>query len=224
MIRNLKPSLTCLLILVLAACTSKSQDSSHKISSESKSINDSTHKVVPINKGKDTPNKINPEAIALNDSAVKLMLNQPDSALVLLDKALKIDSNYFIAYQNKVTIYVQRNNFDAAIKILKKLQPTQPKNPELAFYLGFLLEKIGNSEEANKYYQKAISLNKAKLDKMSPGDPLYQNTQINYSGNLIYAHRVAEGRKIIEEILKKEPNNLAAKGLMQKIQSLKSEK
>jgi Flp pilus assembly protein TadD len=220
---NLKPALMCFLILILAACSSKSQDSDHKTSSELRTINDSATKASSANK-KNLLNKINPEARALNDSAANLMTSQSDSALVLLDKALKIDSNYVIAYQNKVTIYVQKNNFDAAIKILRKLEITQPTNPELAFYLGFLLERTKHTEEANKYYQKAITLNKAKLDKTNPADSLYQNTQLNYSGNLIYAHRVAEGRKIVEEVLKKDPNNLAAKRLMEKIRSLNSEK
>ena len=48
---------------------------------------------------------VNPKAKQLNDSAVQAAMNNENysGAIVLLNEAIKLDSNYYRAYSNKLT-------------------------------------------------------------------------------------------------------------------------
>ena len=157
----------------------------------------------------------NPRAVALNDSAVALMMKfRPsalDSAHDLLNKAISVDTNYFTAYANKVSVYCRQKNFSKAVETAKHLERIQPRNPEGIFTLGFLLERSGDTEKALEKYNKAVALNAEKLENLDSSDKQYISIQTNYALHLILARQEENGKKQLDEILKKDPNNLAAR-------------
>lgn len=165
-------------------------------------------------------NRPSATAIKLNDSAAAFMMRLKqgnrqqgnlDSALILLDKAIAIDQDYFIAYSNKVAVYCRQGNFSKAAETAKQLERIQPQNPEAIFELGFLLEKTGKVKEAREKYQKALSLNKKKLKELDSQNKQYLSIQINYALNLIFSNKEDEGKRELNDVLKKDPNNLPAK-------------
>ncbi|MBB6502624.1 hypothetical protein [Pedobacter cryoconitis] len=164
-------------------------------------------------------NKPKPEAIALNNRASRLNAmhlpgsKQVDTALILLDSALKIDNHYAIAYSNMTSIYVERKNYPMAIRTMRKFEVVEPTNPELLFYLGIMLEKTGELKKSREKFIKAEALNKLRLNKMNVNDKHYEDTLINYAGDLIFLNRSAEAEKILTKILTKNPKQMAALAL-----------
>src|SRR5688500_18651316 len=82
-------------------------------------------------------------AIKLNNKAVDLIHLDPDSALTLLDSAIMVDSQYVMAYNNKVTIHCQKGEYQIAIETIKKKLLLDPKQAESVLLLGMLYEKTG---------------------------------------------------------------------------------
>ena len=72
------------------------------------------------------------KATELNNRAVNMILDNPDSALILLDQATDIDSNYHVAYGNKVSVYLSQKDFENAIKSAEKGLIAKPDLAELA--------------------------------------------------------------------------------------------
>lgn len=161
-------------------------------------------------------NKPKPEAIVLNNKASHLMekylpgSNQVDTALTLLAKALKIDNHFGSAYNNMTNIYMKRKNYPMAIRTMRRFEMVEPKNPELKFFLGVVLEKNGELKKSREKLMEAEALNKLKLNKMSINDKLYEGTLINYAGDLILLNRNTEAEKILTKILTKNPKQVAA--------------
>src|SRR5262245_4316237 len=80
-------------------------------------------------------------AIELNERAVKLFQERKtDSALILLDKAIQIDSNHFYAYGNKCGYLWQLNRNEEALETARQF-----KNPSGGTYswLGLAYEHAG---------------------------------------------------------------------------------
>ena len=74
---------------------------------------------------------IDPLAISYNDQAVKqIQAGHLDSALVLIDKALSIDSCYIIGLANKVGIYMGSYDYKNALIIADKALQIDPNYAE----------------------------------------------------------------------------------------------
>ena len=62
---------------------------------------------------------INPEARLLNDSAIAIIKSSKNEdyqkAILLLDQAIAIDSNYVRAYQNKLSFETKLEQYDKAL-------------------------------------------------------------------------------------------------------------
>src|SRR5690242_4180186 len=72
-------------------------------------------------------------AIELNNLAAQLFQEgKTDSALILLERAIQIDSNYFIAYSNKCNFLWQLNRNEEALRTAK--QATQLKEAMISSY------------------------------------------------------------------------------------------
>ena len=125
-----------------------------------------------------TANKIeyNRKAISLNDEAMSLIafsmppLTYKDSsllhdALILLDKAIIIDSLYQLAYANKAMVleYLGRN--EDAINALTVIVKLRPDYAEGFTYLGYKYEKLGNMDSANISYRSAISAYSRRIER-----------------------------------------------------------
>jgi hypothetical protein len=83
--------------------------------------------------------KPHPESVLLNNQATEIMDDNPDSALVLLNKASQIDSNYYLPYYHKVMILFEKQDFKKALQTQKSAMRTNPELAEGIFLLGVFM-------------------------------------------------------------------------------------
>ncbi len=115
-------------------------------------------------------NVIAKQCVALNDSAVSLLnkyyfegTNQAelDVILDLLNQAIACDTNYFLAYNNKVTVLNLKGEYQKVVNLLDKMLEFSNNDPQLIFLKGIAYEKL-NAYNAAKttYVQAAVEYEK----------------------------------------------------------------
>lgn len=109
--------------------------------------------------GKKENPEYNPRAIELNKKG-QLLIQQykRDSALILFDQATAVDSTYYLAYSNKIGIYLARKEFDKALLASEEVVKKKTDSAEGWFMAGLLNEHQGNNEKALAYYMKSIEI------------------------------------------------------------------
>lgn len=145
---------------------------------------------------------------SLNDSAILILNNfymDNDSlklyrSLALLDSAIGCDSNYFIAYSNKLSILNELKLYNQSIEVINKLLfISKGKRPEIIMFKAQAYKEMGNMELSNKYFEFAEN----KFDSLLALNPHDINI-INYKLYLdCYRYGKIHARK---EILKYFPN------------------
>ncbi len=111
--------------------------------------------------------RYNPKAVELNNIAMESIkytispINSKDTlilikAIEMLDKAIKIDSLYNLAYANKVMVLKRLNKEKEALHVLSVITKLRPDYAEGFSMLGFTYEKLGNIDSANIKYKSAI--------------------------------------------------------------------
>src|SRR5204863_9405110 len=134
----------CFLLLTLVACVEK---------------NSTTKKYI-----------VNPKAKQLNDSAIAMTRYMKDEdskkAILLLDQAIKIDSNYFTAYWNKLAIQSDIKQYDKAIETGKQILKLN-KSPYYYLLIATFYYRLGDTTSANNYFKKTSALCDTVLDTMS---------------------------------------------------------
>jgi tetratricopeptide (TPR) repeat protein len=96
-------------------------------------------------------------AIELNNRAAQMFQKgKSDSALILLDMAIQIDSNYFIAYSNKCTFLWQLNRNEEALRTAKQAIQIREVTGSVYFLEGLGYERVGHLDSARSSYLKAI--------------------------------------------------------------------
>ncbi len=104
-------------------------------------------------------NAYKPEATALNDKAFELIKkSQLDDALLLYDQAIKTDETYYLPHLNKAEIYLDRNEYDAALYELEMAVQKKSNLAEALFLAGILYEKKGKIEKAAALYGECIRI------------------------------------------------------------------
>ena len=104
---------------------------------------------------------IDNKAIELNNKAVRAISENFDSldyALKLLGESIHVDSNYYVAYQNKVNYEKDLERYDFGIGTIRAFIRRFPDNPSSYLMLGLRQEKKGNLDEAKISYRKALDL------------------------------------------------------------------
>jgi tetratricopeptide (TPR) repeat protein len=106
---------------------------------------------------------VSKECITLNDLAARKISSYYiarqndllDSAILILEKATKCDSSYFLAHSNLATALSLKGDYQAAIKVVNKLLQLTKNDPEIVFYKGILYEKQNKKELALNEYALA---------------------------------------------------------------------
>ena len=147
--------------------------------------------------------KINQQAKKLNDSAVYLAINSKDysTAISLLDKATNIDSNYFIAYNNKFSFLgLQKpSNTDKILETLIRLNKIRPEFPDFYLYISIIYIKRNDTGASQKYLVDAISHYDKYLDTMHKTNAAYELLLINKAFSLILLGKEAKGHDILKQ-------------------------
>ena len=69
--------------------------------------------------------------------------------------------------------------------------------------LGFILVSKGDYRNGETYYQKALALN-----------PDYEQALMNQAGIYLQRNEIAKAKGLLQKVLKKNPNNEQAKGIL----------
>jgi tetratricopeptide (TPR) repeat protein len=85
-------------------------------------------------------------------------LNQPDSALISLNKAIELDVNYLPAYFYAGSFCLQESEYDLALKYINLVLRLDPKNPTALFYKGVALIEKSNIDAGCGCLNKAFYL------------------------------------------------------------------
>lgn len=153
-----------------------------------------------------TQNVYNPEAIKFNDKAVEFINNgNLDSALLFLEKATEIDSNYYLAYCNKSNIFIKKGEYKKAILELENAIEAKPDFAETVFYLGMLYDFTQSSEKANELYRKSIKLFDERLKKHNLDQV---GNRSNRAVAMILLGNVSEGNDELKKLIDKYPENI----------------
>lgn len=156
--------------------------------------------------------KYNREAIELNDSAVAIQMKQGlsyekqslNDAIALYDKAITIDSTYFLAYFNKFLLQTQIQHYNEAIETGKKAIKMRPNDGTLKMLLGETYERMGDTITSKKLYNNALLDFDDELKKDSVDSKLYKNAQYNKACDLIILHEKEKADGILKELIDKE--------------------
>jgi tetratricopeptide (TPR) repeat protein len=147
---------------------------------------------------------INPYARKLNDSAIRMTFQMSDScyqeAILLLDQATKVDSNYFSVYRNKLIFQFQLKQYDKAIVTSENLIRIRPTFPDIYVTRGGLYERINDTLSAKNDFQKALSLYDNILDTMGVGNRDYDMLFMNKAVDLIMLGEQAKGNVLLKQL------------------------
>ncbi|MDR1679191.1 MAG: hypothetical protein LBR81_05365 [Prevotellaceae bacterium] len=157
--------------------------------------------------GTNTQNK----AQQLNDSAVSMSLlgdtAKVTAAIELLNKATAMQSDYYVAYWNKLIFQRQLGLMDDAFSTLKIMEQLNPENPDLKTMLGSVYEKYKKDTiQAVNKYKEADLLYKSILDTLSSESISYQNMLINYAINTKLLGQENNAKTILTSIIQDSNN------------------
>lgn len=147
----------------------------------------------------------NPEAIKLNDIAVELgNLHKYDSAILVFDKAIDLDSTYYLAYGNKAAVYSAMKQYAKALFEVERQVEVKPDFAEGWISAATLSDKIGDSIKAKIYYQKSLDLYEQRITDPTR-KPYLIESRINKDFLLIQLGKEEEAKKDLEIIKKDYP-------------------
>lgn len=147
------------------------------------------------------------EAKRLSDSASKYFFpgipSDYKKAMVLLNKAISIDSQYLKAYKNKITFELMQAQYDSALITSKKISELFPDEIDCTFLSGLLYEKKGDTISSKFYFLKALENCNRIISATKKGTDKY--FLLNYSKgiNLIFLDD-PKGKKFLNDLFKNE--------------------
>lgn len=101
-------------------------------------------------------------AKSLNEKAGDLLMKDEyvatSRAIVLLDSAISLDSNYRWSYVNVSTAYCSNGRGDKALPYLEKLTRLEPKDPNHWLVQGIILENCGFKDMAREKFLVSKSI------------------------------------------------------------------
>ncbi|MBT6439900.1 MAG: hypothetical protein HOK72_09365 [Flavobacteriales bacterium] len=142
-------------------------------------------------------------SIALNNKALELGFSEDvtDSALTLLDKATKLDPEYFLAYTNKLQFLFIKKDYKRLLKTNSIIQKLAPNNPMWIAQQGIILELQGNKDQAMPLYNTALIEYKKLLEKEQNKCEL----RIDYAVVMVWAEQRNNAMDLIETAKKQCP-------------------
>ena len=155
------------------------------------------------------------EAVMWNDSALSKYFFDNDSLtlvkkIALLDKATAVDSNFYVAYINKLAFQNEAKQYKQALNTVMRIIRLSPQTPDYYGAAGRLYEKTGDSVNAAKYYAIAVDRFSQVLDTLPPTSKYYYQFLSTKALTLIFSGK-KEGYDILQQISQNTSDTLAAK-------------
>ncbi len=150
--------------------------------------------------------EIDKKAAQLNEEALNLYQNfilNKDSvlkAITLLDKAIEIEPNYFVAFHNKIAFQIKLGQVEEAINTCKRIEKLRPNSEETKVMIGILHYSNGDTISANKKYNEANLLCQKKLDTLSNESEEEFRIKTNKAIVLKFLNREKEANEIFRSV------------------------
>ncbi|WP_026898340.1 tetratricopeptide repeat protein [Daejeonella oryzae] len=160
----------------------------------------------------------NMKAIQLNDSALLLVSRDSsnlDSALLLTQKALQLDSGNIIVQTNRLSWLVKDKKYAEALREIEILDNLEPANSETIFLHGLLAEKLNKKELAQAKYKQAFLLNDKEFKGKDSDDKLFQTLRQKWAMTLYFLNEI-EGKKEFKKMNSEYPDNKTAADFLSK--------
>lgn len=110
-------------------------------------------------------------------------------------------------FMNKLgAVYIELDRLDEGMQVLQRSLEKNPKQSVALTNLGFAYLRQQNTQQAMSCYNRALSL-----------DPDFEQALLNKAGLYNYLGQRAEARKLLQQILKRNPRNEQVKALLQSI-------
>lgn len=152
-------------------------------------------------------NVYNTKAIELNNEAVEFLKTEKlDSALICLDKAIKIDPTYYVAYGNMMNVYCKLKDFKNALLVAEKQIEQKPDLAEGWTFAGMLNEKLGDNLKALKYYNKSIEIFDERIANSDKQENLKAN-RLNRAVSLVLSGEEQKGREELQKLKETYPED-----------------
>jgi len=156
----------------------------------------------------------NPKAVELNKEAVKFMNAQHfDSAMLYLDRAIEIDTTYYVAYGNKCSLYCSMKDYENAVTQIQKEVTVKPDLAEAWTYGDMLSDKLGDTATAMAYYKRSVELFDERITNPSKQEFLEAN-QRNRAISLILMGQDEQGRNELKRQKKAHPDDKSLDDLL----------
>lgn len=143
-------------------------------------------------------------SIQLNEQAIKsYQMGNSVKAIELLNKAILIDPNNLLSYQNKLMILQTSGLRKEAIKLQQRLLAISPENPINYMRLGMFYELENDSLRARIQFESADSLFKVILDTLNQETDPQFSIAINNAQNLKMLGKQSEANHLLLDIKEK---------------------
>jgi tetratricopeptide (TPR) repeat protein len=154
--------------------------------------------------------QVDPIARRLNDSAVNLAITGDYDKLLkaidLFNRAIRIDSNYFLPYWNKMTFQTDLKQYSQAIITGRQIIKMRPKSVPYKMALGEAYDRFGDSINSKKLYNEALWMINGQLDTMGRSNVHYSVGLEDKAFLLILLDQAKDGHKILNELYNSETN------------------
>lgn len=180
-----------------------------------------TSETPKIKNGKNAKIKYNADAIKLNNKSIKLynevwsLISKQDTvelfkAIDYLDQAIKLDSNYYIAYANKSKILVHIERYDEALNVLDKIIELRTDFAVFGYIdqAEILKKNMQRNNEAKDKYKKAIEICENKISAAGKNERCEYICSIAYIKTLSSSETKAN--RYLDAMAKKYPECLQA--------------
>lgn len=155
---------------------------------------------------------VNPQAIKLYKSVMDSYIRSSytkrgmENAVTGLNKAIKIDTNYFAAYESKFGFELLLKHYQDAILTGKQMVRLSPNNITIRMQMGVVYENSGDKVTAEKYYNQGLSMYNKLLDTMSSDNKMCKEIEFEKVLGLIFLHQEQKGYGLIKDLFNKEPD------------------
>jgi 4-amino-4-deoxy-L-arabinose transferase-like glycosyltransferase/Flp pilus assembly protein TadD len=119
----------------------------------------------------------------------------PEAALAHYQKALAVNPNDFLFYNNIGNIYAQKNAWDIALSWYERAEAKEPQAEGVQINLGTALTALQRFDEAEKHLDLALELNPTSIEALH-----------NKSVLLAQKGKITEALQINQKVLKLQPD------------------
>jgi tetratricopeptide (TPR) repeat protein len=84
---------------------------------------------------------------------------QPDVALKLLDKVVKLKPDYVEGWNRRATIYYLQNEYAKSMSDIREVLVREPRHFGALAGLGMIMQELGDDKRALDAFKKALEIN-----------------------------------------------------------------